>query len=48
MDSKTFLSPFLEVIKSEATDGVVTSRSLAAVDKLINCGLLSSNKYKFC
>jgi brefeldin A-resistance guanine nucleotide exchange factor 1 len=39
----TFLSPFLEVIKSEATDGPVTARSLAAVEKFVNYGLLTPN-----
>lgn len=41
----TFLSPFLEVIRSEATDGPITARSLAAVEKFINYGLLTANKF---
>lgn len=44
MKDSGFLSPFLDVIKSEATDGPVTSRALAAVDKFINYGLISSNR----
>ncbi|KAI1710082.1 sec7 domain-containing protein [Ditylenchus destructor] len=46
MNYITFLSPFLEVIKSEATDAPVTSRALSAVDKFINYGLLSSNSIR--
>uniref|UniRef100_A0A914HUN0 SEC7 domain-containing protein n=1 Tax=Globodera rostochiensis TaxID=31243 RepID=A0A914HUN0_GLORO len=42
----TFLSPFLEVIKSETTDGPVTARALAAIEKLIAYGLLASNNIR--
>ena len=42
----TFLSPFLEVIKSEATDGPITARALAAVDKFISYGLLTPNNIR--
>ena len=41
-----FLGPFLDVIKSEATDGPVTARALAAVDKFINYGFLNANSSK--
>lgn len=44
MNPSTFLSPFLEVIRSEVTDGPATARALAAVDKLIHYGLLSDNR----
>lgn len=36
-----FISPFLEVIKSEATDGPITARALSAIEKFISYGLLS-------
>ncbi|KAL3091715.1 hypothetical protein niasHT_024297 [Heterodera trifolii] len=42
----TFLSPFLEVIKSETTDGLVTARALAAIEKFITYGLLTSNNIR--
>lgn len=44
MKNTVYLNPFLEVIKSEVTDGPITSRALASVDKFINCGLICSNK----
>nr|CAD2201037.1 unnamed protein product [Meloidogyne enterolobii] len=37
----TFISPFLEVIKSDATDGPITARALSAIEKFISYGLLS-------
>ncbi|KAI6172463.1 Golgi-specific brefeldin A-resistance guanine nucleotide exchange factor 1 [Aphelenchoides besseyi] len=38
-----FLQPFLDVIQSQVTTDVVTTRSLQAVDKFINAGLIPSN-----
>jgi golgi-specific brefeldin A-resistance guanine nucleotide exchange factor 1 len=43
----TFISPFLEVIKSEATDGPITARALSAIEKFISYGLLSFSKFVF-
>ncbi|KAI6197555.1 SEC7 domain-containing protein [Aphelenchoides besseyi] len=38
-----FLQPFLDVIQSQVTTDVVTTRSLQAVDKFINAGLIPSD-----
>lgn len=44
MNPDTFLSPFLDVIKSDVTNGPVTARSMSAVKKFIDYDLLGSNK----
>jgi hypothetical protein len=38
------LQPFLDVIKSQATNDVVTSRTLLSIDKFINAGLIPSDE----
>ncbi|XP_063243123.1 Golgi-specific brefeldin A-resistance guanine nucleotide exchange factor 1 isoform X2 [Bacillus rossius redtenbacheri] len=41
LDSSHYLSPFLEVIRSEETTGPVTSLALAAVHKFLSYGLIA-------
>ena len=43
IDPSTFLSPFLEIIKSEETSGPVTGMALTSVDKFISYGLIRVN-----
>ncbi len=43
IDPTTFLSPFLEVIKSEETTGPVTGMALTSLDKFISYGLIKVN-----
>lgn len=38
------LQPFLDVVKSQATIDVVTSRALLSIDKFINAGLIPSDE----
>lgn len=38
------LQPFLDVIKSQATSDVPTSRTLLSIDKFINAGLIPSDE----
>lgn len=40
IDPNTFLTPFLEVIKSEETSGPVTGMALTAVNKFISYNLI--------
>jgi len=37
---ETFLSPFLEAIRSEETTGSVTSIALSAINKFLSYGLI--------
>ena len=43
IDSTTFMTPFLEVIKSEETSGPVTGMALTSVSKFISYGLVGIN-----
>jgi brefeldin A-resistance guanine nucleotide exchange factor 1 len=43
IDSSTFVTPFLEVIKSEETSGTVTGLALTSIDKFISYGLIGIN-----
>lgn len=43
MAPNTFLAPFLEVIRSEHTNGIVTGQALAAVGKFLSYGLINPN-----
>jgi brefeldin A-resistance guanine nucleotide exchange factor 1 len=43
IDSTTFMTPFLEVIKSEETSGPVTGMALTSVSKFIAYGLVGIN-----
>jgi brefeldin A-resistance guanine nucleotide exchange factor 1 len=43
IDASTFLTPFLEVIKSEETSGPVTGLALTSVNKFISYGLIPIN-----
>lgn len=40
LDPGTYLSPFLEVIRSKETTGPVTNLALAAVNKFLSYGLI--------
>ena len=46
MNFDAFLGPFLEVVRSETTDAIVTARSLLAIEKFINYGLLCRNNIR--
>ncbi|XP_045609638.1 Golgi-specific brefeldin A-resistance guanine nucleotide exchange factor 1 isoform X2 [Procambarus clarkii] len=41
MDPSTFLDPFLAIIRSEDTTGPVTKSALAAVNRMLNYGLIT-------
>ncbi|KAL0099604.1 hypothetical protein PUN28_019787 [Cardiocondyla obscurior] len=43
LEPAVFLTPFLEIIRSEETTGPVTSLALSAVNKIISYGLINSN-----
>jgi golgi-specific brefeldin A-resistance guanine nucleotide exchange factor 1 len=43
VDSTTYLSPFLEIIKSEETNGPITGLALSSIDKFISYGLIDIN-----
>lgn len=43
LEPNAFLSPFLEVIRSEDTTGPITGLALTSVKKLISYGLLGKN-----
>ncbi|KYN33563.1 Golgi-specific brefeldin A-resistance guanine nucleotide exchange factor 1 [Trachymyrmex septentrionalis] len=43
LEPAVFLTPFLEIIRSEETTGPVTSLALSAVNKIISYGLIDSN-----
>ena len=43
INQSTFLSPFLEIIKSEETTGPVTGMALTSIDKFISYGLIKIN-----
>lgn len=45
MNPDSYLSPFLDVIKSDHTNGPVTARAMSAVEKFINYELITANKY---
>lgn len=40
----SYLSPFLDVIKSEHTNGPVTSQAIISVEKFVNYGLIDDNR----
>ncbi|CEF66676.1 Golgi-specific brefeldin A-resistance guanine nucleotide exchange factor 1 [Strongyloides ratti] len=42
----SYLSPFLDVIKSEHTNGPVTSQAIISVEKFVNYGLIDDNSIK--
>uniref|UniRef100_A0A0K0G494 SEC7 domain-containing protein n=1 Tax=Strongyloides venezuelensis TaxID=75913 RepID=A0A0K0G494_STRVS len=42
----SYLSPFLDVIKSEHTNGPVTSQAITSVEKFVNYGLIDDNSIK--
>uniref|UniRef100_A0A0M3K5K3 Mitochondrial inner membrane protease subunit n=1 Tax=Anisakis simplex TaxID=6269 RepID=A0A0M3K5K3_ANISI len=46
MNPDTFLSPFLDVIRSEQTNGPVTAQALSSVAKFLSYGLIDSNSIK--
>jgi hypothetical protein len=48
VDATTYLSPFLEIIKSEETNGPITGLALSSIDKFISYGLIGNlKKYNF-
>ena len=46
MNPQTFLSPFLDVIKAQNTNGPITEAALAAVAKFLNYGLIDASSMK--
>lgn len=40
IDQNIFLTPFLEVIRTDETTGAVTSLALSAINKFLSYGLL--------
>uniref|UniRef100_A0A915C108 SEC7 domain-containing protein n=2 Tax=Parascaris univalens TaxID=6257 RepID=A0A915C108_PARUN len=46
MNPDTFLSPFLDVIRSEQTNGPVTAQALSSVAKFLSYGLIDSTSIK--
>ncbi|KAH7731336.1 Sec7 domain containing protein [Aphelenchoides avenae] len=48
MNPDSYLSPFLDVIKSDHTNGPVTARAMSAVEKFINYELITANNIKVC
>lgn len=46
IEPNIFLSPFLEVIRSEDTTGPITGLALTSVKKLISYGLLGMDSIK--
>ncbi|MFH4973909.1 hypothetical protein AB6A40_000618 [Gnathostoma spinigerum] len=46
MNPDTFLSPFLDVIRSEQTNGPVTAQALSSVAKFLSYGLIDSSSIK--
>lgn len=42
LEPGVFLTPFLEIIRSEETTGPVTSLALAAINKMISYGLIGN------
>jgi hypothetical protein len=44
IETNAHFSPFLEVVKNESTDELVTARALAAIEKFINYGLMSPTR----
>ncbi|VDM39517.1 unnamed protein product [Toxocara canis] len=45
MNPDTFLSPFLDVIRSEQTNGPVTAQALSSVAKFLSYGLIDSTRF---
>lgn len=43
VDSVTFLTPFLEVVRSENTTGPVTGVALSSISKILSYNLLGNN-----
>uniref|UniRef100_A0A1I7SZ73 DCB domain-containing protein n=1 Tax=Caenorhabditis tropicalis TaxID=1561998 RepID=A0A1I7SZ73_9PELO len=46
MNPQTYLSPFLDVIKAQNTNGPITEAALAAVAKFLNYGLIDASSIK--
>ncbi|VBB28394.1 unnamed protein product [Acanthocheilonema viteae] len=46
MNPDTFLSPFLDVIRSDQTNGPVTAQALSSVAKFLSYGLIDSSSIK--
>ncbi|MFH4984805.1 hypothetical protein AB6A40_011514, partial [Gnathostoma spinigerum] len=46
MNPDTFLSPFLDVIRSEQTNGPVTAQALSSFAKFLSYGLIDSSSIK--
>lgn len=47
MNPDTFLSPFLDVIRSDQTNGPVTAQALSSVAKFLSYGLIDSSRSFF-
>lgn len=47
MNPDTFLSPFLDVIRSDQTNGPVTAQALSSVAKFLSYGLIDSSRLFF-
>jgi brefeldin A-resistance guanine nucleotide exchange factor 1 len=49
IDSNTFLTPFLDIIRSDETSGPITCLALNAVNKFLSYGLIGMNSiWRFC
>lgn len=47
MNPDTYLSPFLDVIRSDQTNGPVTAQALSSVAKFLSYGLIDSSRLFF-
>lgn len=47
MNPITFLSPFLDVIRAQNTNGPITEAALAAVAKFLSYGLIDASRSVF-
>ena len=47
IDAKTFLLPFLDIIRADDTSAAVTSAALDAVQKVLNCRMLGKLLHEF-
>ena len=47
METNVFLSPFLDVIRSEDTTGPITGLALSSVNKFLSYGLVGKSQHIF-
>lgn len=46
MNPLTYLSPFLDVIKAQNTNGPITEAALSSVAKFLSYGLIDANRWE--